>query len=42
MITDDFGHRIRMSADQFGSIVEDAKAGRLDSVVAGDGVLNRA
>ncbi|MCX5107792.1 hypothetical protein OOK13_04525 [Streptomyces sp. NBC_00378] len=42
VITDDFGHRIRMSADQFGSIVEDAKAGKLDSVVAGDRVLNRA
>jgi hypothetical protein len=32
MITDDFGQRIQMSADQFSSLIEEAKAGRLDSV----------
>lgn len=32
VITDDFGQRVQMSADQFGSIIEDAKAGKLDSV----------
>ncbi|RKT02874.1 hypothetical protein BX286_0785 [Streptomyces sp. 3211.6] len=32
VITDDFGQRVQMSADQFGSLIEDAKAGRLDSV----------
>ncbi|WP_329191697.1 MULTISPECIES: hypothetical protein [unclassified Streptomyces] len=31
-MTDDFGQRVEMSADQFGSLIEDAKAGRLDSV----------
>ncbi|MFE3518968.1 hypothetical protein [Streptomyces sp. NPDC059166] len=35
VITDDFGQRVQMSADQFGSIVEEAKAGNLDPVVAG-------
>ncbi|WP_327436520.1 hypothetical protein OG279_38170 (plasmid) [Streptomyces sp. NBC_01201] len=33
VITDDFGQRVEMSADQFGSLVEEAKAGRLDAVV---------
>ncbi|WP_329200229.1 MULTISPECIES: hypothetical protein [unclassified Streptomyces] len=31
VITDDFGQRVEMSADQFGSLIEDAKAGRLDA-----------
>ncbi|MEU0126396.1 MULTISPECIES: hypothetical protein [unclassified Streptomyces] len=39
VITDDFGQQIRMSTDQFGSIVQEAKNGNLDSVVAGAGVL---
>ncbi|NUR87414.1 MAG: hypothetical protein HOY71_25315 [Nonomuraea sp.] len=30
IITDDFGQRVEMSLDQFGSIVEAAKAGALD------------
>ncbi|WP_037603739.1 hypothetical protein [Streptacidiphilus rugosus] len=34
VLTDDFGQRIQMSADQFASLVGEAKAGRLD-VVAG-------
>ncbi|MFI6350398.1 hypothetical protein [Streptomyces sp. NPDC050560] len=32
VITDDFGQQVRMSGDQFASLVEDAKAGRLDAV----------
>ncbi|WP_328928934.1 hypothetical protein OG429_33135 [Streptomyces sp. NBC_00190] len=32
VITDDFGQRVEMSADQFGSLIEDAKAGKLDAV----------
>jgi hypothetical protein len=34
VITDDFGQQVRMSADQFGSLVEEAKAGRLDAITA--------
>ncbi|MFT9785188.1 hypothetical protein ACMZ5E_02940 [Streptomyces rhizosphaericola] len=34
VITDDFGQRVQMSADQFGSLVEEAKAGRLDAAVS--------
>jgi hypothetical protein len=34
VITDDFGQEVRMSAEQFASLVEDARAGRLDSVAA--------
>lgn len=34
IITDDFGQRVEMSADQFGSLVEEAKAGKLDAVAA--------
>ncbi|MEY9878268.1 hypothetical protein ABH931_007795 [Streptacidiphilus sp. MAP12-33] len=30
VLTDDFGQRIQMSADQFASLLEEAKAGRLD------------
>ncbi|MCX4725081.1 hypothetical protein ACIPW9_26780 [Streptomyces sp. NPDC090052] len=32
VITDDFGQRVEMSADQFGSLLEEAKAGKLDAV----------
>ncbi|WP_326575218.1 hypothetical protein OIE69_23225 [Actinacidiphila glaucinigra] len=32
VLTDDFGQRVRMSAEQFRSLVEEAKAGRLDHV----------
>ncbi|MFF7358671.1 MULTISPECIES: hypothetical protein [Streptomyces] len=32
ILTDDFGQRVRMSADQFSSIVADAKAGKLDGI----------
>ncbi|MFB7938465.1 hypothetical protein [Streptomyces sp. NPDC056049] len=32
VITDDFGQKVQMSADQFASLVEEAKAGRLDAV----------
>ncbi|MFF4243189.1 hypothetical protein ACFYY2_01790 [Streptomyces sp. NPDC001822] len=38
VITDDFGQQIRMSTDQFGSIVQEAKAGNLDAVVESAGV----
>ncbi|MFG2630281.1 hypothetical protein [Streptomyces sp. NPDC048473] len=41
VITDDFGQQVQMGADQFGSLVEDAKAGKLDSVVAGEAALIR-
>ncbi|MFF9405037.1 hypothetical protein ACF1B0_05770 [Streptomyces anandii] len=32
VLTDDFGQQVQMSADQFSSIVADAKAGKLDSI----------
>jgi len=32
VITDDFGQQVRMSADQLGSLVEEAKAGTLDAI----------
>ncbi|MFI7126915.1 hypothetical protein ACIBQ1_14570 [Nonomuraea sp. NPDC050153] len=32
VITDDFGQRVEMSLDQFGSIVQAAKSGTLDSL----------
>jgi hypothetical protein len=32
VLTDDFGQRVQMSADQFGSLVEEAKAGKLDGI----------
>jgi len=32
VITDDFGQRVEMSLDQFGSIVEAAKSGTLDDL----------
>ncbi|MEZ0066879.1 hypothetical protein ABIA32_002892 [Streptacidiphilus sp. MAP12-20] len=31
VLTDDFGQRVQMSADQFASLLDEAKAGRLDS-----------
>lgn len=34
VITDDFGQRVAMSADQLQALVEDARAGRLDAAVA--------
>jgi hypothetical protein len=34
VITDDFGQRVEMSADQFADLVDEAKAGRLDAVAA--------
>ncbi|WP_073224040.1 hypothetical protein [Streptomyces sp. NBRC 110465] len=34
VITDDFGQKVEMSADQFASLVEEAKGGRLDAVAA--------
>ncbi|MBF9067249.1 hypothetical protein [Streptacidiphilus fuscans] len=30
VLTDDFGQRVQMSADQFASLIADAKAGHLD------------
>lgn len=32
VITDDFGQRVEMSADQFADLVAEAKAGKLDAV----------
>ncbi|MEU9642490.1 hypothetical protein [Streptomyces sp. NPDC048188] len=32
LLTDDFGQRVEMSAVQFASIVEEAKAGKLDGI----------
>lgn len=37
VITDDFGQRVQMSADQFQVLVEEARSGRLDEVLAGLG-----
>jgi len=34
VITDDFGNRVRMSADQFSVLVEQARSGQLDGVLA--------
>ncbi|MGH3903584.1 MAG: hypothetical protein ACRDTE_05245 [Pseudonocardiaceae bacterium] len=33
VLTDDFGSRVRMSADQFADMVAQAKSGALDSIV---------
>nr|WP_067284032.1 hypothetical protein [Streptomyces jeddahensis] len=33
VLTDDFGQRVQMSADQFGSLVDEAKSGALDGVL---------
>ncbi|GGW71567.1 hypothetical protein [Streptomyces xantholiticus] len=30
VLTDDFGQRVQMSTDQFASLIEQAKAGKLD------------
>ncbi|MFH0515653.1 hypothetical protein ACHBTE_00535 [Streptomyces sp. M41] len=32
VLTDDFGQRVQMSADQFTNLIEDAKSGKLDGV----------
>ena len=32
LLTDDFGQRVQMSVDQFASLVEEAKAGKLDGI----------
>jgi hypothetical protein len=37
VITDDFGQRVQMSVDQFQVLVEQARAGLLDEVLAGLG-----
>ena len=34
VITDDFGQRGQMSADQFAMLIEEARSGRLDQAVA--------
>ncbi|SDM40276.1 hypothetical protein SAMN04487981_101400 [Streptomyces sp. cf386] len=34
VLTDDFGQRVQMSADQFSSLVEEAKSGKLDGIVS--------
>lgn len=34
IITDDFGQRVQMSADQFTVLIEEARSGRLDETVA--------
>ncbi len=33
VLTDDFGSRVRMSADQFADMVAQAKSGALDSII---------
>ncbi|MGQ0716579.1 MAG: hypothetical protein ACT4NP_04530 [Pseudonocardiales bacterium] len=33
VLTDDFGSRVRMSAEQFGDLLTQAKSGALDTVV---------
>ncbi len=35
MITDDFGQRVQMSADQLLALIEEARSGRLDEAIAG-------
>jgi hypothetical protein len=35
VITDDFGQRVQMSADQLQVLVEEARSGRLDETLAG-------
>ena len=34
VITDDFGQRVQMSADQFAVLIEEARSGRLDQALA--------
>ncbi len=38
VITDDFGQRVQMSLDQFQVLVEQARSGQLDELLAGLGV----
>ncbi len=33
VLTDDFGSRVRMSTDQFGDLLTQAKSGVLDSII---------
>jgi hypothetical protein len=33
ILTDDFGSRVRMSAEQFGDLLTQAKSGALDTVI---------
>ncbi len=33
ILTDDFGSRVRMSAEQFGDLLAQAKSGALDTVI---------
>ena len=35
VITDDFGQRVQMSADQLVALIEEARSGRLDAAVEG-------
>ena len=35
MITDDFGQRVQMSADQLLGLIEEARSGRLDEAIKG-------
>ena len=35
VITDDFGQRIQMSADQLLALIDEARSGRLDEAIAG-------
>jgi hypothetical protein len=35
VITDDFGQRVQMSADQLLVLIDEARSGRLDEVLAG-------
>jgi hypothetical protein len=38
VVTDDFGQRVQMSAEQFQVLVEQARSGQLDEVLTGLGV----
>jgi hypothetical protein len=38
VITDDFGQRVQMSADQLQVLIDEARSGRLDEALAGLGV----
>jgi hypothetical protein len=35
VITDDFGQRVQMSADQLLALIQEARSGRLDAAIAG-------
>jgi hypothetical protein len=41
VITDDFGQRIQMSLVQLAALVDDARAGVLDGILAGSGATSR-